>query len=404
MEGSSTCVQIGGVSITYKGSARGPICLACGGLGHRPEVCPTRPRNLLTRAEKRRERSKARAAKAKRKAKKAIKQKKAKAMEQKYAPLVETATEASASLGIEEFFAMAPIEVILLIIMGVHMSGLFEIKTPDKYILRNNIRVIMRGVIWNMETLSCVSKKMFCTFYKSSTSIEIHKALVCVKSGLHRLYDTLDSGEAHSHSWIHRNQSILVNFTVENKSGVDIMVTPYFNKSVTRMWYYIKDGETKSFETHSAKLSFKLNRQLIIAPGPDKIVGFTQADWYRCYRVTCNHNASQESTSGVVSLEKVTIGEFRNSTTPPANFTKIKDVTMFDKIRLVTSDNPKELIAARMRQLSDRLDRSAVVVSKMENLSRMYENMTQRNRDDLLAQRMMVERIIREMETLSQSR
>ena len=132
-------------------------------------------------------------------------------------------------------------------------------------------------------------------------------------------------------------------FTVENMSGVDIIVSPTCERFIHRLnWHTVKHGETIQFEVSSSYPDEypKESRQLIVSPGAKQLVGTTPETWYRSFKWTCPIKAVERSRSGPKRIvhEKVTIGEFRDAKTPPANYKKIKKVTIRDQIRLLGED------------------------------------------------------------------
>jgi len=348
MEPASQTRQLREVNVTYTGNITGKmICSVCGGIGHGPQL------HLKGR----------RTTKAKnvRKAKKALKQKKAKANAQRSVKKdIETKDSSNYSLG--DFLALAPIEVIVLM-MSYIITQRFDTRMNSYLMNYTLLKYIMRDVICEMNEIARTSKSIHKTLTSGQLKVELHKSLYCVSSGMHMMRKLLEDSYDFVKHMDGTAESACLVFTVENMSGEDIMISPICARYIGNYrWHTIKHRETIQCVVSSSysEQYAKQCRQLIVSPGAKQLVGTTPETWYRSYKLTCpirltGADRTRPGSKRIV-LEKVTIGEFRDAKTPPANYKKIKKVTILDQIRLLGED-PDSFIRRRVDEIQRVMER-----------------------------------------------
>ena len=354
--------------MTYTGDMTGlRICSVCGGLGHGPEL---HRRTLRTTK-----------AKHMREAKKALKRAKAKANAQRCVEK-DIETTDSSNFSLLDFLALAPLEVVLLM-MSYIITQSFVIQMRLYLIdcTEKEARHIMKDVICEMNKIARTSKSMHRILTSGPLQVELHKSMYCVFSGMNMMRKLVK--DSCDFVKLMNGTDVFVCFRVENMSGGDIMISPVcarYNGQYDHKWHTIKHGGTIQIEVYSSYLAEygKQCRQLIVSPGAKQLVGTTPCDWFRSYKLTCPIKTIERTRSvpELMVLEKVTIGEFRDAKVFPANYKKIKKVTIRDQIRLLGKD-PDSFIRRRVDKIQRAMEQELDSVMHRDKCLRQHKKSAQ---------------------------
>ena len=206
-----------------------------------------------------------------------------------------------------------------------------------------------------MNKIARTSKSMHRMLTSGQLKVELHKSLYCVSSGMNMMRKLLkDSCDfvKHEHS---RSNGFCISHIHSGKYewGRHHRFTTC-ERFIHRLnWHTVKHGETINLRyLPLIRMNILREQTTHCITGCKTTCGNYARDLVSFIQVDLSIKAVERSRSGPKRIvhEKVTIGEFRDAKTPPANYKKIKKVTIRDQIRLLGED-PDSFIRRRVNEI-----------------------------------------------------